>query len=339
METVDTLNQTERLTASDGADASNGTSKVRLLKNALRMVSDRGAAFTLRRAIWRLHFERFERQREALSRKQDRPSSIQFLGHDFELHHSNEGVTEELRLFGVHEPSATAAYLDTLSPGDHILDVGSNLGYYLLLAAQKVGSTGRLLGFEPAPGVYEVLERNVRKSGFTNIQVAPYAMGASTGTLQFYESEIPNWGSIFQDNRLQQTRATTVQARTVDDLVANSPGFHPKALRMDVEGAELMVLAGARQVLEKYKPCLFIEFHNFALGWDAVKAALVDLRNLGYSSGTLIERTWDQPWMSQWMRDRRTWKGSLDSLLARIESRENPLTASTLIFILTAPAS
>ena len=179
METVDTLNQTERLTASEGADASNETSKVRLLKNALRMVSNQGAAFTLRRAIWRLHFERFERQREALSRNHDRPSTIQFLGNDFELHQSNEGVTEELRLFGVHEPSATAAYLAKLSPGDHILDVGSNLGYYLLLAAKKVGRTGRLLGFEPAPGVYEVLERNVRRSGFTNIQVAPYAMGAT----------------------------------------------------------------------------------------------------------------------------------------------------------------
>ena len=106
---------------------------------------------------------------------------------------------------------------------------------------------------------------------------------------------------------------------------------------MDVEGAELMVLEGAREVLERYKPCLFIEFHNFALGWEAVKAALVGLQKLGYSSGTLIERTWDQPWMSQWMRDRRSWKGDLDSLLARIESPQNPLTASTLIFILTAP--
>jgi len=338
MEPVNTSNHFEQLSSSDGADPGNGSSKGRLLKNAARMVSDRGAAFTLRRVIWRLHFERFERRRETLSRHSQRPSIIQFLGRDFELHHSNEGVSEELRLFGVHEPAATAEYLQTLSPGDHIIDVGANLGYYLLLAAQKVGATGRLLGFEPAPGVYEVLERNIRRSGFTNIQISPYAIGAASGTLEFYESAIPNWGSVFKDSRLQQMRSTMVEAKTIDELVRETPGFHPKALRMDVEGAELMVLAGAREVLTRYKPCLFIEFHNFALGWGAVKSALLDLRKLGYTSGALIERTWDQPWMSQWMRNRRRWKGSLDSLLARIESSDNPLTASTLILILKAPA-
>ena len=234
----------------------------------------------------------------------------------------------------MHEPYATTAYLKYLSPGDHVIDVGSNLGYYLLLAARRIGSSGRLLGFEPAPGVYEILERNVGRSGHKNIQVAPWAIGANSGTLQFYESEVPNWGSVFQDSRLQQTRTTTVPVKTLDEVVRDTLGFHPKALRMDVEGAELMVLEGAREVLQRYKPCLFIEFHNFAVGWDAVRAAIIDLRRLGYSSGVLIERTWDQPWMSQWMLKRRRWTGEIDSLLARVESPRNPLVASTLIFIL-----
>jgi FkbM family methyltransferase len=311
------------------------TSKVRLLKKAVRMLADQGPAFTLRRAIWRLHYERFERQRKQLAGHLQMPI-VPFLGNDFELHRSNEGVSEELRLFGVHEPSATSAYLQHLSPGDHVIDVGSNLGYYLLLAARRIGSSGRLLGFEPAPGVYEILERNVGRSGHKNIQVAPWAIGAKSGTLQFYESEVPNWGSVFQNSRLQQTRATTVQVKTLDEVVRDTAGFHPKALRMDVEGAELMVLEGAREVLQRYKPCLFIEFHNFAVGWDAVRAAIIDLGRLGYSSGVLIERTWDQPWMSQWMRKRRCWTGAIDSLLARVESPSNPLVASTLIFILTA---
>jgi FkbM family methyltransferase len=217
-----------------------------------------------------------------------------------------------------------------------VLDVGSNLGYYLLLAARRVGSTGRLLGFEPAPGVYELLESNVRRSGYKTIDVSPCALGATSGTIQFYESEIPNWGSVFQDSRLQQTRETTVVAKTVDQIVGETSGFRPNALRMDVEGAELMVLEGARTVLKRYKPCLFIEFHNFALGWAAVKAALVDLQKLGYSSGVLIERTWDQPWMSRWMRERRCWRGDLPTLIRRVESPRNPLGESTLILILTA---
>ena len=311
------------------------TSKAKLIGKAIRMIADRGVAFTVRRAIWRLYHERFDRQRRGL-RKPASPSLIPFLGNEFELHAAGEGVSEELRLFGVHEPAATDAYLEKLSPGDHVLDVGSNLGYYLLLAAQRVGDSGRVLGFEPAPGVYEILERNVQRSPYRNVRVSQLAMGAKSGTLEFFESEVPNWGSIFQDSRLQQTRATTVKARTVDDVLRENPGFRPKALRMDVEGAELMVLEGAREVLAQHKPCLFIEFHNFALGWDAVRAALLDLRRMGYSSGVLIERTWDQPWIGQWMRKRRTWKGSLESLIARVESPKNPLVASTLIFVLTA---
>jgi len=310
------------------------TSKAGLLKKAIQMVAHQGPAFTFRRAIWRLHYEQFERQRRRLAAKKQ-TGVISFVGTDFELHRSSEGVSEELRLFGVHEPSATKSYLEHLSPGDHVIDIGSNLGYYLVLAAERVGSSGRLLGFEPAPAVYEILERNVRRSRHGNIRVEQCAIGAKVGSLQFYESEVPNWGSLFQDSRLQQTGATTVKVKTVDDIVCGAPGFHPDALRMDVEGAELMVLEGARDVLRRYKPCLFIEFHNFALGWEAVHGAIVDLQSLGYSSGVMIERTWDQPWMSKWMRERRSWTGEIGSLLARAESPRNPLIASTLIFVLT----
>ena len=336
--TVEAPQQQTALRKENG-DQSPATSKRKLLAKALRMVRERGLGYTLRRAIWRLHYERFERQRRGL-RQQPSTASIRFLGNEFELHAASEGVSEELRLFGVHEPAATDAYLEKLSPGDHVLDVGSNLGYYLLLAAQRVGSAGWVLGFEPAPGVFEILERNVRRSPYKNVRVSQWAMGAKSGTLEFFESEVPNWGSIFQDSRLQQTRSTTVKARTVDEVVRENPGFRPKALRMDVEGAELMVLEGAQEVLKQYRPCLFIEFHNFALGWESVRRALLDLRRLGYSSGTLIERTWDQPWMSRWMRARRCWKGSLEQLIARVESAKDPLVHSTLIMVLDAsPAS
>jgi FkbM family methyltransferase len=224
-----------------------------------------------------------------------------------------------------------------LSPGDNVLDVGSNIGYYALLAADKVGPSGRVIGCEPAPGVFEILQHNVRRSERQNVDVFPWAVGAKSGSVEFYESEIPNWGSLFQNNGLMQTHTTTVTAKTVDEVVGDASDFHPSALRMDVEGAELMVLEGARGVVREYKPCLFIEFHNFALGWDAVRAAIGALGSLGYSSATVIERTWDQPWMSAWMRERRCWSGTTDEMLARVESPYDPLVDSTLIFILRAP--
>src|SRR5690348_10126883 len=98
---------------------SGNSSKLQLVGKALRMFVRQGPAFAIRRAIWRYYFERFERQRKALSEGGKAAPVIQFLGHDFELHRSNEGVTEEMRLYGVHEPSATEDYLAQLSQGDH----------------------------------------------------------------------------------------------------------------------------------------------------------------------------------------------------------------------------
>ena len=311
-------------------------STVRLLRKAMGVLTHEGPASAFRKAMWKIHYERFDRRTRGATFRDQIPETIQFLGHDFRLHPSKRGVSEELYLFRAHEPVSTREYLKYLSPGNHVLDVGSNIGYYVLLAADKVGTSGRIVGCEPALGVFEILQQNVGRSGCQNIEVFPWAIGAKSGSLDFYESEIPNWGSLFHNDSLMQTHITTVPAKTVDEIVRNASNFHPDALRMDVEGAELMVLEGAREVLREYKPCLFVEFHNFALGWDAVRQAIAALGGQGYSSATVIERTWDQPWMSAWMRQRRCWSGTIDEMLARVELPEDPLINSTLIFILRA---
>jgi FkbM family methyltransferase len=312
-------------------------SHLRLLLRAADVLTREGPVSAFRRAVWKIHYKRFERRTSDPAFRDQIPNTIQFLGHDFELHPSKRGVSEELFLFQAHEPVATREYLRCLSPGDHVLDVGSNIGYYALLAAEKVGPSGCVIGCEPAPGVYEILQHNVQRSELQNIKVFPWAVGAKNGNLQFYESTIPNWGSLFQNNSLMQTRAIMVPAKTVDEIVREVSDFRPTALRMDVEGAELMVLEGAREVLREYKPCLFIEFHNFALGWEKVRAAIAGLDSHGYSSTTVIERTWDQPWMSAWMRERRCWSGPTEEMLSRVESPSDALINSTLIFILQAP--
>ena len=67
---------------------------------------------------------------------------------------------------------------------------------------------------------------------------------------------------------LLPTRSLPVEIRKLDDVVTESPGFRPTMLRMDVKEAELMVLEGAQNLLEKYKPSLFIEFHPFLIGCE-----------------------------------------------------------------------
>lgn len=312
----------------------------RMVGKASRHLSERGASSFLREVVWRLHYERLQWLRKRRARRHETtPSMISFQGKNFELHPSPVGLSEELLMFGVHEPLATKLYLETLLPGDHVLDVGANIGYFPLVTNRVIGPSGRLLGFEPSPDVFEILTRNIQHSGTTNVEVFPWAIGAKNEIAQFHQSEVPNWGSLIRDETLRPIRSVDVEVKRIDDVVKTFAGFHPTVLRMDVEGGEFMVLAGAREVLQEFKPTLFIEVHTFALGWEAVRNALLGLRDLGYSSGVVIERTWDQPWISKSMRARRHWKGTIDMLLRRMESPKDPLVEATFGLILKRPGS
>jgi len=307
----------------------------RLSRRTLQHISEHGTVYAFRQAVWKLYYARFERlKKRRASQRAPQPAIIRYLDQEFELHPSSQGLSEELRLFERHEPLGTELYLQQLSPGNHVLDIGSNIGYWLLMAEQAIGESGRILGFEPAAGVYSILQGNIARSGYKNIHVLPCAVGATNGTAQFYQSEVPNWGSLIQQDSLKQTRTIDVEVRKLEDILTEFPDFHPHVLRMDLEGAELMVLKSGREMLARYKPCLFVEFHPAVVGWPAIREALFWLRDLGYSSGALIERTWDQPWISKWMRKRRCWSGPIETLIQRIESPKDPIFNHTFSLIL-----
>lgn len=309
------------------------------LKKAVQFYYRHGPRFVLRKALWRWQYTRFRHQCDSWrARRGVKPVTVRFLDQEFELHPSVKGLSEELILLGIHEPVCTRVYLQNLRKGDHILDVGSNLGYYALVAGRAIGPTGRVLGFEPAPDIFSILERNVARSGLKNIQIFPWAISDRTERIEFYGSEIPNWGSLIPEKELLQVKPTTVQARKLDDLIDEFPDFRPTVLRMDVEGAELMALEGAQRILREYRPRIFVEFHPFAFEWERAHQSLVQLRDMGYSSGVLIERIWDEPWASNWMRERRHWSGSTEELLDKIESRSNALrTGVFTIFLKPTP--
>ena len=307
----------------------------RLLRRTFQHTSEHGTVYAFRRAVWKLCYARFERlKKRRASQGALQPATIRYLDQEFELHPSMQGLSEELRLFGTHEPLGTRLYLQQLSAGDHVLDIGSNIGYWLLIAEQAIGESGRVLGFEPVPDLFDILQRNIARSGHKNVRVLPCAVGATNGTAHFYQSEVPNWGSLMRQDGVKQTCTIDVEVRRLEDVLREFPDFHPHALRMDLEGAERMVLESAEEVLARYTPSLFVEFHPAVVGWPAIRKTLVWLQGLGYSLGTLIQRTWDHPWIGSWMRKRRSWSGSIEELIRRIESPKDPLAGYTFSLIL-----
>lgn len=238
------------------------------------------------------------------------------------LHPSMKGVSEALWLYGIHEPQTTAIYLEHLDYGYNVVEIGANIGYYVLLAHGAVGETGSVLGFEPVPDNYEVLCKNVE--GLRNVQVSPIVISRSSAPVEFYVSDIPNWGSLIYTDGLRMTEKITVQSTSLDEYLSADSSFNPDLIHMDIEGGEIVAIEGAWQTIALHKPNLMIEFHPFATGFDPVRAILSDLIDLGYYSCIQIDRQLDEPWIPDWVRKLRRGKSSISEVIQSIDSGKCP---------------
>jgi FkbM family methyltransferase len=324
---------TASLEVSTSPNKSRGLFKIRVPKVFDTLLNHGPRAF-LRDALYSYYYHAEERRKARRELRLPNGRAVAPLwGHEIQLHPSLAGINEEMLDFGVHEPLSTATYQQFLRPGDHVIDVGANIGYYLWAAAKVVGEKGRFLAFEPLPSNYEALQQNIKSHPVLRdrVQLWPWAIGDSTGTCDFYESKIPNLGSFFRSEKLEQTRKLTVQVRKLDDILETMEGFRPTFLRMDVEGAELLVLSGARNLMRTYRPSLFVEFHTFSIGMKGIEAAFDEFESIGYREAVLIGRLWDAPWISPWARNRRCWDDSLKNLRKRIVANAHEFPVLTLI--------
>ncbi|RMD62085.1 FkbM family methyltransferase, partial [Candidatus Parcubacteria bacterium] len=208
---------------------------------------------------------------------------------------SKKGIGEELILYGVHEPSATELYERWLRPGETVLDVGSNIGYYLIVADAILGGKGQLHAFEPVPHLKSLLELN-SSSLATSVTINQLAIAGHEGATEFYVSRVPNWGSTKKSSTLLQAEKLEVPATSID-AYCKRQHVRPTFIRMDIEGGEVAALEGALETLRS-NPKLFIEVHLFLLTAVELRGISDILLEAGYDSLTYIDRYYDNPWSS-----------------------------------------
>ncbi len=131
-----------------------------------------------------------------------------------------------------------------IEPGMIVGDVGANVGLLTLACARATGPSGRVHAFEPEPGARRQLEKTVALNGLSWVEIHPVAAGGEPGTLQFNVSPIIGHSSLYRlpDSETHLGRGIDVQVVRLDDIV--SPGTPFDVVKIDVEGAELDVLAG-----------------------------------------------------------------------------------------------
>jgi len=145
--------------------------------------------------------------------------------------------------------------------GDVIFDVGTNVGETLLNFAKLTGGNGYVYGFEPDEKNYTGVAKNIALNSFKNLEVFKVAVSDKHETVKLYCVEPHNRG---MNRILQQTDDagldyTIMETTTLDDIVEMNKIDRLNLIKIDIEGYEMHALRGARQVLKRFKPVLFVE--------------------------------------------------------------------------------
>jgi FkbM family methyltransferase len=165
---------------------------------------------------------------------------------------------------GETEKTCQAVIAEKVRPGDVFYDLGANIGLFSLLAARAAGPTGKVFGFEPDVQIAKRLRGNAVRNGLSNITVVEVGVWSVSGILNFVtaDSSSPDRGV----GRIQPdgSSATGTPARCVslDDFVRDT--LAPQAIKCDVEGAELEVFRGAKNLLQTHRPWILCELHSRA---------------------------------------------------------------------------
>lgn len=168
--------------------------------------------------------------------------------------------------FASYEPHVTRALSAVLRPGDTFLDVGAHIGYHSVFAAGIVGSEGRVLAFEPDPKVHARLANNL--APFVNARALRYAVSDSQAQMMFersWDSQESGWGALTSVRDFQKGEHIAVQTVSLDHWCKESDTKAIRAVKIDAEGSEGVVLRGAQRLLRSLRPVLCIEFNEVLL--------------------------------------------------------------------------
>jgi FkbM family methyltransferase len=148
---------------------------------------------------------------------------------------------------GTFEPKETAAARSWLRPGTTFLDVGANFGYFTLLAASRVGTSGRVLSVEPSPYAYGRLAETVRANPLPQVEVFQMGLSDRNGVLDLYLSP-----DEFHSPTMSASSGgvpVEVPVRRLDECLDEWGVERVDLMKMDVEGHEPHVLEGASAIL------------------------------------------------------------------------------------------
>jgi FkbM family methyltransferase len=221
----------------------------------------------------------------------ERPRLLQ-VARGFFLHLDPTDGDQCMMYYGLYGRGMLHFVDEILQHGDTAFDIGGQIGFCAGAFAQMVGSIGTVVTFEPDPNVWPRLIEGIHKNDDLPVRAKNIALSDETGEATLHVSPTAGWSTLLDCN-YPEVEAVTVTTKRLDDLL----GFEDlgwerlRLIKIDVEGTELAVLDGMREVLGKFRPYLICEMNVACLqdGGRTPTELLAMLDELGYTVQAIVE--------------------------------------------------
>lgn len=172
-----------------------------------------------------------------------------------------------LEVYGEYSEGEIDLLRQIVKPGDTVLDIGANIGALTVFLAQAVGGQGVVIAFEPQRLIFQTLCGNIAVNSLTNVMCLNNAVAREPGFVHvpmLNPWTVQNFGGLELKGRDAGER---VAALTIDSL--NLPRCD--LLKIDVEGMELDVVAGAAKTIAEREPVLYLENNRQEMAADLIR--------------------------------------------------------------------
>jgi len=200
-----------------------------------------------------------------------KPDYVTAGGHKLYIDKWDTTISQELILSGKWEDYETELFKKNIKPGDTVVDIGAHIGYYTVIAAQLVGDKGKVYAFEPDPKNYQLLQRNVKLNGYSNVVLVNKAVSDKSGQAHLFLNN-ENTGDHRIFNPELDRRSLSIATTTLDDFFKDKEK-RVDIIKMDIQGAEARAFQGAMKVIARNRHIkLITEFYPQALQQSEISA-------------------------------------------------------------------
>lgn len=166
-----------------------------------------------------------------------------------------EAVINAIKAGRLWERKLVNRYIKMIKEGDAVLDIGGYLGTHAIAFSHLVGDSGLVHVFEPQTDIYALLDKTIKENDIKNVKLYKKAVYNKIGEIEFSNTNNGKASISHIRPRLPNPVKKMVETITVDTLNLNKCDF----MKIDVEMCEWVVLEGAENTINTYKPIIFLE--------------------------------------------------------------------------------